>query len=305
MTSFRNGETSQPKTQKELAKSHYRTNMNSTILRTAPADVVCGIIGGVGPMAGVKLHEKIISLTDTNGTDQDHLPVHHISASNRIDDRTSFLLQSDSLHHAANNPANGAFQAFRSVFHSVQKVDTKKLVVGVPCNTFHAPLIWSNFTGQIHAFLEGEKGLEVCIVNMIDATVDHIAANATAGGLGLDRRLRVGLMSTEGTRNTRVYHSKFGDKNMDVVCIPGSLQDDLTRAIYDKSFGIKAKSSPVSKTAVDICKQCADWLVQTGGADVVVLGCTELPLALPSGVYTEAPVLPAVDEKGLGLLPKR
>ena len=59
--------------------------------------VINGIIGGVGPMAGVKLHEKIIQFTPTNGTDQSHLCVHHISQSQYIPDRTTFLLSNMTL----------------------------------------------------------------------------------------------------------------------------------------------------------------------------------------------------------------
>ena len=47
---------------------------------------------GVGPIAGVKLHEKIIQFTPTNGTDQSHFCVHHVSQSQYIPDRTKFLL---------------------------------------------------------------------------------------------------------------------------------------------------------------------------------------------------------------------
>ena len=47
--------------------------------------------GGVGPMAGVALHEKIIEHTLTDGTDQSHLAVHHYSCSSVISDRTAFL----------------------------------------------------------------------------------------------------------------------------------------------------------------------------------------------------------------------
>ena len=40
--------------------------------------------GGVGPMAGVALHGKIIENTLTDGTDQSHLEVFHFSRSPSI-----------------------------------------------------------------------------------------------------------------------------------------------------------------------------------------------------------------------------
>ena len=61
--------------------------------------------GGVGPLAGVDLHNKIINNTITNGTNQGHLEVHHLSCSNDITDRTEFLLR-----NSIENPAEGMFR---------------------------------------------------------------------------------------------------------------------------------------------------------------------------------------------------
>ena len=36
---------------------------------------VIGIVGGVGPYAGLDLNQKIFDNTVTNGTDQDHKPI--------------------------------------------------------------------------------------------------------------------------------------------------------------------------------------------------------------------------------------
>ena len=47
------------------------------------------IAGGVGPMAGVELHKKIIESTLTDGTDQTHIEVYHLSRSHDIQDRIS------------------------------------------------------------------------------------------------------------------------------------------------------------------------------------------------------------------------
>jgi hypothetical protein len=56
-----------------------------------PGSVVLGIGGGVGPSAGVGLHQKIIDNTRSK-TDQGHFTVVHISRSAHIQDRTKFLL---------------------------------------------------------------------------------------------------------------------------------------------------------------------------------------------------------------------
>ena len=46
--------------------------------------VVLGIGGGVGPSAGVGLHQKIIDNTQSGGTDQGHFSVIHISRSAHV-----------------------------------------------------------------------------------------------------------------------------------------------------------------------------------------------------------------------------
>jgi aspartate racemase len=54
--------------------------------------------GGVGPMAGVELHKKIINSTKTSGTDQDHLDIVHLSFPSLVNDRTKFLLKGDDVN---------------------------------------------------------------------------------------------------------------------------------------------------------------------------------------------------------------
>src|SRR5690606_7547188 len=51
-----------------------------------------GIVGGVGPLAGLDIFKKIIEETIAT-KDQEHLPVILSSKPHRIADRTAFLLQ--------------------------------------------------------------------------------------------------------------------------------------------------------------------------------------------------------------------
>lgn len=61
-----------------MPKGKGNLNSNAHWISTALADhgkVVLGIGGGVGPSAGVGLHNKIIYNTKTDGTDQTHFQV--------------------------------------------------------------------------------------------------------------------------------------------------------------------------------------------------------------------------------------
>ena len=73
---------------------------------TTPATVdgrpsIVGIVGGVGPLAGLDLQHKIVAQTIAR-RDQDHLPVISVSWPGPIPDRTEYL-----LGHVAENPAYG------------------------------------------------------------------------------------------------------------------------------------------------------------------------------------------------------
>jgi aspartate racemase len=232
-------------------------------------NIICGIIGGVGPMAGLKLHEKIIINTITNGSDQDHLNIHHISQSSNISDRTDFLLSENKI-----NPSNGAFIAFKSLLNSIP--NNNLLIIGVPCNTFHSDKIWINFVNSINIYSKSivTKKINCHILNMIDETVNYI--------LSSNKNIKkIGIMSTEGTKKTKVYDNKLKKHNIDVIYVPDYLQNKLTQSIYNKDWGIKSISYPITDKAKNNLIECANWLCNNN-SDVIILGCTEIPIGLPS-----------------------
>ena len=49
------------------------------------------VLGGMGPRAGIELHQRILQNTVTDGTDQAHLDVLHVAMPSRVHDRTAFL----------------------------------------------------------------------------------------------------------------------------------------------------------------------------------------------------------------------
>ncbi len=90
---------------------------------------------------------------------------------------------------------------------------------------------------------------------------------------------KIGLMSTTGTRQSRVYHNLLAPAGYQVIEVPEEQQAAVHDAIYNKAWGIKAVS-PVTLKAVNAFRDFAATL-QASGADVAILGCTEIPLALP------------------------
>ncbi len=235
---------------------------------------IIGIGGGVGPMAGVKLHEKIIENTLTGGTDQDHLEVYHFSRSHDIPDRTEYLLREIDV-----NPAGGMFRTALAMVNAANTFG-KKIVFGVPCNTFHAPEIFNQFIKLLN-----REDVNIQVLNMIKETGDFIRSS-------LPEARRIGLMSTTGTRKARVYGEVLNPFGFEIIEVPESLQKELHDSIYNNKWGIKAVS-PVSERARKNFEKYTG-LLQNAGAEAVILGCTEIPLALPERNFNGMPLLDPV-----------
>ena len=237
--------------------------MNKTIL----------IGGGVGPMAGVDLHRRIIAQTNTNGTDQDHLRVLHASFSDLIPDRTESL---------ANRTASETGKAMAGILLACETAARSfggSCVAGVPCNTFHAQPIWDACVDMLD-----RSGSDMELVSMIEVTADYLRESESSGST-------VGVLATTGTRNTGLYDRKLAGIGLH-VCYPRD-QERVHQAIYDPDWGIKA-SWPVIGKAVEALERALDELYEQGSR-TVLLACTELPLALTDTRYRSMRLVNPVD----------
>ena len=235
-----------------------------------------GIIigGGVGPMAGVELHRKIISSTKTSGTDQDHLDIVHLSFSSLVNDRTKFILEGDE-----SNPGEKMAElvVLASCIHSRNSLSS---VAGVPCNTFHADKIFSVYSEKIR-----KSGKNIKVVNMIEETVLYLKKKFPSGS-------KIGLLSTTGTRKTALYDRYLEKEKFKLIQADEEDQKSIHEIIYNTRWGIKAKS-PVTDLAVDKTAFYASVLADKG-ASCIILGCTELPLALPGEEFNGIPLVDPV-----------
>ena len=218
--------------------------------------------GGVGPMAGVELHSKIINNTKTDGSDQDHLDIVHLSFSSLINDRTRFLLEGDTA-----NPGDIMADLVISA-SGVFDIPGSGAVAAVPCNTFHAEKIFSLFSDKIN-----KSGKNIKIVNMIEETVSYLKSH-------FPENSKIALMSTTGTRNTGLYSDYLSSAGFTLVEVEEEEQENLHNIIYNNNWGIKAKS-PVTHEAKEKALYYASKLIHKG-ACCIILGCTEFPLALTS-----------------------
>jgi aspartate racemase len=214
-------------------------------------------------MAGVALHARIIEQTLTDGTDQSHLTVLHFSCSSRIPDRTEYL-----LGKGRENPALGMTEVFQSAWEAIRVLGYEQAgaVGGVPCNTFHAPEIFKVFLQKLE-----EQNIRIQVVHMLEETVRFLTDLFPS-------LTQVGVLSTTGTRKSNVYRNLLQQNGFTVLEVPEERQNEVQEAIYHPVWGIKAKS-PVSERARGQVLRLLEVL-RHQGAEAVVLGCTELPLAV-------------------------
>jgi aspartate racemase len=222
---------------------------------------IIGIIGGMGPSAGLTLHQKIIDNTKAT-IDQDHLPVLHISISSEISDRTKFIKYGNII-----NPCYGALNAIKYLKYSADSFN-KKLVVGIPCNTFHSKVIYNEFE---HLVKKRHDNIE--LINMIEETTKYIDKNFN--------NKKIGLLSTLGTIYSNVYYDSLKEKNIKLYTLDILNQKIVNDAIYNEKWGIKSFNNPVSNKTKYIIHHSIE-LLKDLGVEVIILGCTELPLVFNS-----------------------
>merc|ERR1719266_506174 len=103
---------------------------------------------------------------------------------------------------------------------------------------------------------------------------------------------KIGLMSTTGTRNSGVYRDLLEPEGFDVIEVPENMQGELHDSIYNREWGVKAVS-PVTEKAVSNFQSYTRYLIQEG-AEAVILGCTEIPIAMPQKIYEGVPLVDPV-----------
>jgi aspartate racemase len=202
-----------------------------------------GIVGGVGPAATVDFMGKVVAHTPA-GRDQEHIKM-VVEQNPQIPDRTANLL-------------NDETDPTMAMYATCKRLESAGAnAIAIPCNTAHA------FVERIQAHLR------VPIVNMLAETVEAIVQRYGAGKT-------VGLLATSGTIKSQVYHEAARRAGLHIIAPGVDYQALVMDAIYG-SLGIKAGFTE------GLCRDqlliAAEHLCELG-ADVLILGCTELPLVL-------------------------
>jgi len=207
-----------------------------------------GIVGGMGPLAGVYLQQLIIEATPAR-KDQDHFQV--VCFTNpHVPERMRSLAEDGGRRYAEAVRASARLLVQAGVSHIV-----------IPCNTAHARLA------------DIRRGVDVPIVNMVE-----LALQALVDEHGNGRR--VGLLATVGTIEQRVYQNGLPGAAFEWV-LP---EEGDQRRVSEAILAVKVNQGP--RVGADVLG-VTRTLVERG-ARVVLVGCTELSMCLdalrPAGV---------------------
>jgi aspartate racemase len=224
-----------------------------------------GVIGGVGPYAGIDFVRNIFKNTRAL-KDQEHLNTLLVSCPSIIPDRTKYLLDEES-----ENPSGGLLESAKILYVAGARH------AAIVCNTAHSDRIFMPFCDMVK-----EAMPDMVIVNMLRSCADFINKKCP-------EIKTLGLLATRGTYKSRVYNEYFKAAEGFLLIepeLPG--QNRINEAIYSANFGIKAYSNPVQAKARNILLYEGFRLLDRG-AQGLILGCTELPLAVDPADF-HAPV---------------
>ncbi len=199
-----------------------------------------GVLGGMGPEATNQFLAMVTALTPAT-KDQDHIPVLCFNNA-AIPDRTSAILA-------------GAPSPLPDLIRSAQLLERAGAqLLAMPCNTAHF------YFDQL--------------VPHVTIPFLHLLREAAAAArAACPNGQRLGLLATAGTIRSGIYYQPMLEVGFQLVVPESAAQDELVGP------AIAAVKRMDKALASELLAQAADRLVQEG-AEVVVAGCTEIPLAL-------------------------
>ncbi len=220
-----------------------------------------GIIGGMGPLATIDLYEKITFNTKAE-KDQDHIHI-IIDSYPQIEDRTAYIL------YGGKNPKDKLIESAKRL----ENAGADALIM--PCNTAHF------FAKDI------EKEVSIPLIHIVKSTAEAIKNKYPKAN-------KIGLIATTGTLKSGVYANILKDYGYHIIELDERLENDIMDCIYK---GVKAGKT---EEYVPLFQKCVDKITDMG-ADVLIAGCTEIPILVPH-IKSKIPVVDATLELALAAI---
>jgi len=215
-----------------------------------------GIIGGIGPAAGLNLARLITEQVEVQ-KDQDHVPWILMNQPGEIVDRTEFLMGKVDV-----NPG----EEIAKQIICLEKVGCT--VCGIACNTAHAPAIFDLITNILE-----ENNSKIKLVHAIEEMVKYSKKN-------LKRGEKIGILGTKGSYLNKLHTIPLVDAGFEVIDPGSEIQEEMIhKSIYHSEWGIKAQPEPPDSECLLRLQEMIDFYRQNG-ASALVLGCSEISLVI-------------------------
>lgn len=198
-----------------------------------------GVLGGMGPAATADFLHKLAERTPAE-RDQDHLRTVVYSDPTTPD-------RSDAILGTGPSPLPAMLTGIEFLERS--GVD----LIAIPCNTAH---YW---------FEDLAAATSVPVVHMVEALGQQVRREAP-------EVQKLGLLSTDGTARSRIYHETLSRAGIAVLDLSNTI-DNLTMA------GIRSVKAGAMIEARDQLNRAMDSLIGQG-AEGVIYGCTDASAAL-------------------------
>lgn len=213
-------------------------------------ETIIAVLGGMGPEASAKFYMDITKKTKAQ-RDQDHYRI-LIDSNSKIPDRSKNIME-------------GEESPLPEIFKSVDIFNYAKAdVMLITCLTAH------NYIEEI------EKRAKMPVLNAISLTHDFLVRKFQSD------RIKVGVLATNGSVKSGVFERYI---DFEILYPSENSQVMLMNAIYGSEehgiIGIKNHKSGSNALEKSIIKKIAQELIDKG-ANVIISGCTEIPLVLDS-----------------------
>ena len=216
-----------------------------------------GILGGMGPAASAEFVNRLIAQTSAS-CDQDHIPF-VLWSDPRVPDRSTSLRNKDDL------PLSWLLNGIQGL----KSAGCNCIVI--PCNTAH---FWFDE-------MKKQASWNSKIIHIVDSVVDALqCVNVTNS--------TIGIIGTQATIELGLYQYKLNKLGWNCITPTKEEMDTLVQPAINL---IKANNN---EAAQPLIMTVVNRLIDSG-AKAVVLGCTELPLAVKQTEEKGIPLINSID----------
>ena len=200
-----------------------------------------GILGGMGAAATVDLYRRIVEIAQLQyRAEQDR-------------EFPEMILYNMCLIDFDETGITNEVSVKKHLLEGMKKLEVAGAdFVVIPCNT-------------VHCFIdELQSAVTIPIVSIIEST---------KGAVQADGRSRVGILSSRSTRETQLYENALKSAGITFLSAKADEQDKIDAVIG------RVISGSQNQQDIEVLENISRRYVEEG-AEAVILGCTELPLAI-------------------------